>query len=365
MSNAPVQSLVEMEGRVRPTPSSSNPPENDRVMNHRSVGDMKDPRKSKSLSNTVSLAEGEERVRPIPSSKPYNSGISDHRGPGDTNALTRREQSKPSVLAAKESLIEREDSIRPVSSSKNHPHGYGKSADHRGPGDGHALTRREKSLSTEHSSQSLIKSEYSSRPVSSSGNSAHGFGKVVDHRDPGDSRKEQPSSTPPPKVQSLISNEGQSRPVVSSSANSVQGYGKTSVDHRGPGDSNALTRREKSSSTSLSSLIDSEQRVRPAPTSDQFKSFQVGDHRDVGDTRSITSKVQAPAADVALTAADTPSLSEDEQRQRPVPRAGGPSQVSDHRWPGDARTITWKVKSSFTGAAVVASLSEDEQRMRL
>jgi len=60
------------------------------------------------------------------------------------------------------------------------------------------------------------------------------------------------------------------------------------------------------------------------------------------------------------------SLSEDERQQRPMVASGGSgqSQAGDHRDPGDTRTLTKKVQSSVTPFSALTSLSEDEVRQR-
>jgi hypothetical protein len=113
-------SLVGTEGRSRPVASSTTP-EYAIVKDRRSAGDIKDPNRPRGRSGFLakSLISNEGMVRPVSttsSSFNYNERVSvaNHRGPGDENALTRRrsqEWQQQSTIAP--SLSEREQSVDP------------------------------------------------------------------------------------------------------------------------------------------------------------------------------------------------------------------------------------------------------------
>jgi len=129
-------------------------------------------------------------------------------------------------------------------------------------------------------------------------------------------------------------------------------------DHRGPGDDNAMTRRDKKIPMSGQSLSEAEQTVRPASSSSaKPHNFQVGDHRDVGDSNAMTRRKE-------YTVRVATSLSEAEQTVRPAATSYGRPQnlqVGDYRDIGDQRQ---KVQSSSVAPSRLASLSADEQRQR-
>ena len=166
-------------------------------------------------------------------------------------------------------------------------------------------------------------------------------------------------STASPK--SLIEKEVRARPIATMSTNPSNAQ---VTDHRGPGDSNALTKRgvhNSIASPQSASLSEAEQRVRPVPSSTQSRDIRVGDHRGVGDTNALTRRKHfAPVFE-----APTTSLSDAEQRARPAPSSNNAehTQVSDYRGVGDTRTITRKTQSTSpsTASAGYVSLSESAE----
>ena len=145
------------------------------------------------------------------------------------------------------------------------------------------------------------------------------------------------------------------RPVSSSSSPSSSSFDNDErvrvANHRGPGDDNALTRRfrnnqRSAASITTSSLSEAEQRVRPAPTSDQLRNVRVSDRRGPGDDSALTRRSQQQQQQSASIT--TASLSEAgaEQRVRPVPSSfvafdnNERVRVADHRGPGDDNSLT-------------------------
>ncbi len=294
------KSLIEMEARVRPIPSTFSP-EHAKVTDHRDVGDETRPRRFQKHSTTDSLVGTEEQIRPgAPSAFPGYAQVKDHRSTGDTRVANR---SKLSTLANR-SLVEKEGRVRPIVSSSHLPE-YTQVRDRRSVGDTRKLAVRSQNLSP--LAKSLIEEEESIRPVSSSSSS---HSSSIDHN---------------PNV--------------------------CFINHRGPGDNNALTRRaQQLQPVSMTpSLSESEQRARPIPSSHQFQDIQVGDHRGPGDTNALTKRVESTLS--SSFNSDITSLSTDEQRQRPVPTSDlsrfQSNKIGDYRGPGDtSRTITDKLHSS-------------------
>ena len=350
LTESSVKSLIEMEERVRPIPSTVSP-KYAKFTDHRDVGDGTDPRRIIQKHRTANSLVGiEEQIRPVaPSALPEYTQIKDHRSTGDTKVAKR---SKLSALTNNTSLIETEGRVRPVSTSHLHEHIQFK--DHRSAGDTKVAKRSK--LPTQKMDVSLIETEGRVRPVVSSSHLPE-YAQVRDRRSVGDTRKlsVRRSQHRPPLAQSLIEGEETVRPVSSSSSSYSSSIDQNLhvhvVDHRGPGDDNALTRRAQQQQPSplAPSLSESEQRVRPIPSSHQFQDIQVGDHRGPGDTNALTKRVESTLSSTSTSGVT--SLSADEQRQRPVPTSGLNlsliTQIGDYRGPGDtSRTITEKLSSA-------------------
>jgi hypothetical protein len=207
----------------------------------------------------------------------------------------------------------------------------------------------------------LIEKEGRIRPVVSSSHLPE-YAQVRDRRSVGDTRMlAVRSQRLPPLAKSLIEEEESIRPVSSSSSSyssSIdQNVNICFINHRGPGDNNALTRRaQQEQPVSMTpSLSQSEQRARPIPSSHQFQDIQVGDHRGPGDTNALTKRVESSLS--SSSTSDIASLSTDEQRQRPVPTSDlsrfQTNQIGDYRGPGDtSRSITEKLHSSLSSNVV-------------
>ncbi len=349
LTESSFKSLIEMEERVRPIPSTVSP-KYAKFIDHRDVGDGTDPQRIVQKHRTANSLVGiEEQIRPVaPSAIPEYTRIKDHRSTGDTKVAKR---SKLSALTNNTSLIETEGRVRPVSTSHLFEHIQFK--DHRSAGDTKVAKR---SKSPTQMDGSLIETEGRVRPVVSSSHLPE-YAQVRDRRSVGDTRKlsvRLQHRSPPAK--SLIEGEESIRPVSSSSSSYSSSIDQNLhvhvIDHRGPGDDNALTRRAQQQQPSpiAPSLSESEQRVRPIPSSHQFQDFQVGDHRGPGDTNALTKRVESTLSSTSTS--DVTSLSADEQRQRPVPTSGLNqsliTQIGDYRGPGDtSRTTTEKLSSAL------------------
>jgi len=360
VAGANKKSLADIEERIRPSPSATELPQYVKATDHRDVGDTKDPRNLSAVTATASkvksLVDSEVRIRPIPSSSSNTKVATDHRDVGDVR------NTKSAESTAAKSLVEMEEQIRPAAASSNLP-GYAQVKDRRSVGD-----VKDPKSRLQQEQQPLMEERIQQRPTAKSNQA-----KVVttDHRGPGDDhtltkKRGAAAQHHPQQSVSLSEAEQRVRPTPSSAD---QSRNVQVSDHRGPGDNHALTRRLEESSSPVTpqqsvSLSEAEQRIRPTPYSNQSRNAQqaqVSDHRGVGDTRTLTKKVQSSVSSLVVT-----SLSEDEQRQRPIPSSGtGQSQetfqVSDHRGPGDTRALTKKQSSS---SSVSSSLSEGEQRQR-
>ena len=236
-------SLVGTEGRSRPVASSTTP-EYAIVKDRRSAGDIKDPNRPRGRSGflTKSLISKEGMVRPVSStSSSFNYServsVANHRGPGDENALTRRRsQEWHQQSTTTPSLSEREQSVRPVSLSSQQV----RVTDHRGPGDDNALTKRwskqrQYLTSSDHSQHlvttvsSLSADEQRQRPVTLS--SRQNEARIIVAR--GDvfrtiSDKGQSSMSSTIAV-SLSKREKCQRPVPSSNQNQADSAGRISM----------------------------------------------------------------------------------------------------------------------------------------
>ena len=375
-------SLVGTEGRVRPVPSSHPPEHCARAGDRRSAGDARDPSRrlgrgaSSAPGGSVSLVGTEGRVRPVPSSdRPGHAGVRDRRSAGD-DARNYASRSSRRGTPPPKSLIGLEWMARPVSSSSS-PSSSSfdndervRVANHRGPGDDNALTRRFRNNQRSAASittSSLSEAEQRVRPAPTSDQLRNV--RVSDRRGPGDDsaltrrsqQQQQQSASITTASLSEAGAEQRVRPVPSSFVAFDNNERVRVADHRGPGDDNSLTRRNQQQQllpATTSSLSEAEQRVRPASSSNQFQNFQVSDHRGPGDDNSLTRRSHQQQS-----VSTTSSLSGDEQRQRPIP-SSSQSQPRIIEARGDAtRTITDKVQSTAF-ASSVASLSEDEQRQR-
>ena len=105
-----------------------------------------------------------------------------------------------------------------------------------------------------------------------------------------------------------------------------------------------------------SSLVGTESRVRPVPGTAAPGHARVVDMRSPGDGNALTRR---PTYDDSRPA----SLSGDEVRARPAPvfGEGGTGTVGDHRGPGDENSLTRRLRPD---AARGGSLAEDERRSR-
>ncbi|KAL9179216.1 hypothetical protein ACHAXT_008506 [Thalassiosira profunda] len=132
--------------------------------------------------------------------------------------------------------------------------------------------------------------------------------------------------------------EDSQRPMVSFDERNVAvGYFQKHVESTKP--SQSVLAADAAMSGQTGAFADDEKRQRPVPTSDQPVYAQLANHRGAGDTRKPSARSQPPSN--ALGAASAAgSLVDTEERVRPIPTSNLPeyAQVQDHRSAGDIKS---------------------------